>query len=234
MKAMILAAGRGERMRPLTDTCPKPLLAAGGAPLIVHHLRRLAAAGFGEVVINHAHLGAQIEAALGDGRAFGLRIAYSPEATALETAGGIRQALPLLGEAPFAVINGDVFCALDLATLRAPAATLRADGDLAHLVLVANPAHHPGGDFALDAGRAREAADDRLTFSGLGVYHPAMFVDLPPGTPAPLGPLLRHAMAADRVSARRFDGLWMDIGTPERLAALDRLLTRTAASGDSA
>ncbi|MFV0665603.1 N-acetylmuramate alpha-1-phosphate uridylyltransferase MurU [Denitromonas sp.] len=218
---MILAAGRGERMRPLTDTCPKPLLAAGGVPLIVHHLRRLAAAGIDEVVINHAHLGQMIEAALGDGSGFGLRIRYSPEATALETAGGIRQALPLLGEAPFLVINGDIFCDVDLAALTTR--TL-APGDLAHLVLVPNPPHHPAGDFHLHDGRAQLADDERLTFSGIGLYHPDMFTSLPAGQSAPLGPLLRRAMAAGCVSAERFDGLWMDIGTPERLAALDARL----------
>ncbi|MEZ5625948.1 MAG: nucleotidyltransferase family protein [Rhodocyclaceae bacterium] len=218
---MILAAGRGERMRPLTDTCPKPLLAAGGAPLIVHHLRRLAAAGIDEVVINHAHLGQMIEAALGDGSAFGLRIRYSPEATALETAGGIRQALPLLGEAPFLVINGDIFCDVDLAALTTRAL---APGDLAHLVLVSNPPHHPAGDFHLHDGRARLSDGERLTFSGIGLYHPDMFTSLPPGLAAPLGPLLRQAIGAGQVGAERFDGLWMDIGTPERLAELDARL----------
>lgn len=221
MRAMILAAGRGERMRPLTDTCPKPLLAAGGAPLIAHHLQRLAAAGITQVVINHAHLGAMIEAALGDGHAWGLHIAYSPEAVALETAGGIRQALPLLGKAPFLVINGDIFCDTDLAAL---ATRTLAPGDLAHLVLVPNPPHHPGGDFHLRDGRAHLADGERLTFSGIGLYHPAMFASLTTGRPAPLGPLLRQAMAAGRVSAERFDGLWMDIGTPARLAELDALL----------
>ncbi|MBT0961296.1 nucleotidyltransferase family protein [Denitromonas sp. IR12] len=218
---MILAAGRGERMRPLTDTCPKPLLAAGGVPLIVHHLRRLAAAGIDRVVINHAHLGAMIETALGDGSAWGLPISYSPEATALETAGGIRQALPQLGDAPFLVINGDIFCDVDLAAL---ATRPLAAGDLAHLVLVPNPPHHPGGDFHLHHGRAHLADGERLTFSGIGLYHPDMFQSLTAGAPAPLGPLLRQAIAAGRVGAERFDGLWMDIGTPARLAELDALL----------
>jgi MurNAc alpha-1-phosphate uridylyltransferase len=153
MKAMILAAGRGERMRPLTDTCPKPLLSVGGQPLIAWHLQRLAAAGFREVVINHAHLGAQIEAALQTGAAWGLSIRYSPEPTgALETAGGIANALPLLGDAPFLVINGDIFCDWDLAR----ATTCLAESDIAHLVLVDNPAHHPQGDFALNNGRVNE------------------------------------------------------------------------------
>ncbi|MCZ4305101.1 nucleotidyltransferase family protein [Zoogloeaceae bacterium G21618-S1] len=222
MRAMILAAGRGERMRPLTDTCPKPLLAAGGVPLIVHHLRRLATAGIDQVVINHAHLGEMIEAALGDGSAFGVRIHYSPEPTALETAGGICQALPLLGEAPFLVVNGDVFCDLDFTALTERAGRLGAD--LAHLVLIPNPPHHPTGDFHLHGARASLSDGERLTFSGIGLYHPDMFSPLISGQPAPLGPLLRQAIAAGRVSAERFDGLWMDIGTPERLTELNTLL----------
>ncbi|TVT75596.1 MAG: nucleotidyltransferase family protein [Denitromonas halophila] len=222
MRAMILAAGRGERMRPLTDTCPKPLLAAGGVPLIVHHLRRLAAAGITHIVINHAHLGQMIEAALGDGSAFGVHIQYSAEPTALETAGGIRQALPLLGDTPFLVVNGDVFCDLDFAALTHRAA--QPGADLAHLILIPNPPHHPAGDFHLQGDRASLSNGERLTFSGIGLYHPDMFTPLISGQPAPLGPLLRQAIAAGRVSAERFDGLWMDIGTPERLAELDALL----------
>lgn len=231
MKAMILAAGRGERMRPLTDTCPKPLLEAGGQPLIVHHLLRLRDAGITNIVINHAHLGELIEARLGDGSAWGVRIAYSPEGQALETAGGIRTALPLLGEAPFLVINGDVFCDADLTALAASADTLSADGNLAALLLVDNPAHHPEGDFALSGGRARNTGDARLTFAGLGAYHPALFAALEPGVRAPLGPLLRAAIDADRVSARHHRGRWMDIGTPERLAQLDLLLRANRAEG---
>ncbi len=167
-RAMILAAGRGERMRPLTDHTPKPLLEAGGKPLIVWHIERLHAAGFRELVINHAHLGHRLEGALGDGAAFGVRIAWSPEASALETAGGIRHALPLLGDAPFVVVNGDVFCDADFAALRVAAADLRADGALAHLLLVDNPAHHPEGDFRLDPdGLVHADGQPRLTFSGL-------------------------------------------------------------------
>ncbi len=230
MKAMILAAGRGERMRPLTDTCPKPLLRAGDESLIGHHLKRLAAAGVTEIVINHAHLGHLIEAALGDGSSYGVHIAYSPEATALETAGGIRTALPLLGEAPFLVVNGDVFCDADLPALLAAASTLSADGDIAHLLLVDNPAHHPQGDFRLTHDRARADGTPRLTFTGIGAYHPALFAGLAPGQRAPLGPLLREAMAADRVSATHHAGRWMDIGTPERLAELDHLLRADGAS----
>ena len=222
MKAMILAAGRGERMRPLSDTCPKPLLEAGGTPLIVHHLHRLQAAGFREIVINHAHLGQQIEAALGDGSQLGLRIRYSPEAQALETAGGIRQARALLGDAPFLVINGDVFCDADLAALRAMGGPSGAD--LAHLLLVPNPPHNPAGDFHLDGSRLTPEHGTRLTFSGIGLYHPDLFAPIAAGQRAPLGPLLRETIAAGRVSGSQHDGLWMDIGTPERLAELDALL----------
>ncbi len=225
MKAMILAAGRGERMRPLTDRCPKPLLEAGGKPLIVWHIERLRAAGFTELVINHAHLGHLLEAALGDGSAWGVRIAWSAETHALETAGGIAHALPLLGDAPFLVINGDVFCDADLAALRHAAEGLRADGPLAHLLLVDNPPHHPDGDFALDGDyRVHDAAPPRLTFSGIGAYHPALFAGLAGDTPAKLAPLLRAAMATGRITGRRHPGRWIDVGTPERLAELDASL----------
>jgi len=215
--AMILAAGRGERMRPLTDHRPKPLLEAGGRPLIDHHLTALAVAGIREVVINHAHLGAQIEAALGDGAAYGLRIRYSPEETALETGGGIFQALPLLGPGPFLVVNGDVWTDLDLGHLRLAAQ------DLAHLVLVPNPSHHPAGDFVLADGRVVAEGPARLTFSGIGVYRAALFDGCVPGR-FPLAPLLRAAIAAGRVSGEMHAGRWTDVGTPERLAALDRAL----------
>ncbi len=211
-------------MRPLTDRCPKPLLEAGGKPLIVWHIERLRAAGFTELVINHAHLGHLLEAALGDGAALGVRIAWSPEAEALETAGGIRQALPLLGDQAFVVINGDVFCDADLAALRRAALGLAADADLAHLLLVPNPGHHPGGDFALAAGRVRAEGAARLTFSGLGAYHPALFAGLRAGEKAKLAPLLRGAMAADRVGGSLHTGSWIDVGTPERLAQLDAQL----------
>ena len=175
MKAMILAAGRGERLRPLTDTTPKPLLRVGGKPLIVWHLERLAAAGWREVVINHAHLGEQIEAALGDGSAFGLRIAYSPEpAGAWETAGGIAAALPLLGERPFLVVNGDVWCDWDFT--RALRLVQPGDRRLGHLVLVDNPPHHPAGDFCLAGETVQPAGggtDDTLTYAGIAVFWPA-------------------------------------------------------------
>lgn len=224
MKAMILAAGRGERMRPLTDHTPKPLLCAGGKPLITWHLERLVAAGLREVVINHAHLGTQIEAALGDGSQFGISIAYSPEPPgALETAGGIAQALPLLGTEPFLVINGDIFCDWDVAQAPRIAATL--NGDLAHLVLVPNPVHHPRGDFALEGGRCHAARlaphAACLTFSGTGIYRPELFQAIVTGSRAKLAPLLIDAMQACRVAGSRHDGRWVDVGTPERLAALD-------------
>jgi len=229
MRAMILAAGRGERMRPLTDTCPKPLLQAGGKALIVWHLEHLRDAGFEDIAINHAHLGAMIEAALGDGRQFGLRIRYSHEAEALETAGGIRQALPLLGDAPFLVINGDIFCDADLAALRAAGEALSPDGDLAHLLMVPNPEHHPTGDFHLADGRVHRDRSPRRTFSGIGVYHPALFAGIAPGSRAALGPLLREAMDAGRVSGALHTGYWLDVGTPVRLTELDERLRRLAA-----
>jgi N-acetyl-alpha-D-muramate 1-phosphate uridylyltransferase len=214
---MILAAGRGERMRPLTDHTPKPLLMAGGRPLIVHHLERLAAAGITRVVINHAHLGEQIEAALGDGGRFGLTIRYSPEGRALETGGGIFRALPLLGDGPFLVVNGDVWTDLDLARLRL------AEGRLAHLVLVDNPEHHPRGDFPLADGLVFAEGEPRLTFSGIGVYSPALFEGCRDGA-FPLAPLLRAGMARGLVSGEHHRGRWLDIGTPARLQALDQLL----------
>jgi MurNAc alpha-1-phosphate uridylyltransferase len=214
---MILAAGRGERMRPLTDRTPKPLLPVAGRPLIVWHLERLAKAGFRDIVINHAHLGDQIEALLGDGDAWGVRIRYSEEpAGALETAGGIANALPLLGEAPFLVVNGDIFCDWDVARAR----DALADGRLAHLVLVPNPAHHPAGDFALSGGMLG-AGEEKHTFAGIGVYRPALFAGIARGQVAKLAPLLDAAIAAGRVSGELHDGRWVDVGTPERLAALD-------------
>ncbi len=221
---MILAAGRGERMRPLTDSCPKPLLPAGGKPLIAWHLERLAAAGFEDVAINHAHLGAMIEAALGDGRRFGLRIGYSPEVRALETAGGIRKAMPLLGDGPFLVVNGDIFCDADLGAFAADGAERIAAGGLAHLLMVPNPEHHPGGDFHLAGDRITDTGEPRVTFSGIGVYAPSLFAALTPGEPARLAPLLRSAMVEDRVSGALHEGYWLDVGTPARLAELDHRL----------
>ena len=225
MRTMILAAGRGERMRPLTDTCPKPLLPAGGLPLIGWHLRRLAGAGLRDVVINHAWLGEQIERKLGDGSDWGLSIRYSPEAQALETAGGIAQALPLLGDEPFLVINGDIWCDWNPARARTIAARLEALDWLAWCVLVDNPDHHPRGDFLRDGGRLADGEAPRLTFSGIGVYRPALFRSVARGTRAPLAPLLREAAARRRAGAERHDGRWTDVGTPQRLAALDAQLT---------
>lgn len=221
MKAMVLAAGRGERMRPLTDHTPKPLLCVGGKPLIVWHLERLAAAGFKEVIINHAHLGQQIETHLGDGSAFGLAIAYSAEPPgALETAGGIVQALPLLGSEPFLVINGDIFCDWDVAQAkRAPG-----ENDLAHLVLVPNPGHNETGDFALTGSRVAGEGRPSYTFAGIGIYRPQLFAGLNPGQPAKLAPLLRNAMKEGKVSGELHCGNWVDVGTPQRLAELDQTL----------
>jgi MurNAc alpha-1-phosphate uridylyltransferase len=216
---MILAAGRGERMRPLTDHTPKPLLPVAGRPLIVHHLQALRAAGLTELVINTGHLGEQLPAALGDGRAWGVRITWSPEPPeALETGGGIFQALPLLGAEPFLVVNGDIWTDYPFARLPTTPA------GLAHLVLVDNPPHHPAGDFALAVdGRVAETGAARLTYSGIGVLRLELFAGCAPGR-FPLGPLLRRAMAAGQVTGEHYTGDWRDIGTPQRLAELDREL----------
>ncbi|MFN2382423.1 MAG: N-acetylmuramate alpha-1-phosphate uridylyltransferase MurU [Guyparkeria sp.] len=219
--AMILAAGRGERLRPLTDHTPKPLIEVGGKPLIEHHLERLAAAGIEHVVINLAHLGEPIRAHLGDGSRWGLAIEYSVEGEraedALETAGGIRQALDRLG-ARFLLVNGDVLADIDYVDL------LRRDlsGDsLAHLLLVDNPPHNPSGDFVLDDGRLGTQPDDRLTYAGIGLFRREMFADLPTGRRA-LGPVLREAIEAGRVSGEHHRGEWLDVGTKERLAEARR------------
>lgn len=216
MKAMILAAGRGERMRPLTDHTPKPLLTAAGKPLIEYTIKQLVANGFNDIVINHAHLGLQIENRLGNGNRFGANISYSPEGEqALETAGGIINALHLLGDAVFLVVNGDIATDFPFAELKNQTV------DLAHLVLVDNPAHHPGGDFGLDeCGLVVPNSTEQLTFSGIGLYRPELFNNLPAG-PSKLGPLLRQAIDCCRVSGQKTDAFWMDIGTPERLQELD-------------
>ncbi len=225
MKAMILAAGRGERMRPLTDHTPKPLLLAGGKPLIVWHLEKLAAAGFREVIVNHAHLGEQIEQTLGRGAQWGLTIAYSPEPPgALETAGGIARALPQLGADPFLVVNGDVFCDVDFAAFARHACPPAG----AHLLLVDNPAHHGGGDFSLCGERIVTAdGEQTLTYAGIGLFSPTLFRDVPPDQPLKLRPLLDAAIAAGTLSGERHAGRWVDVGTPQRLAELD-LELRTA------
>ena len=229
MRAMILAAGRGERMRPLTDTLPKPLLSVGGEPLIVWHIRRLIAAGIDDIVINHAWLGDRIEAALGDGAAFDARLRYSPEEQALETAGGIAQALPQLGDAPFLVVNGDVWCDWDPAGARAQASRLAETGGQAWLLLVDNPPHHPEGDFhLLEDGTLAAAGGRRLTYAGIGVYHPSLFAGLAPRTPARLAPLLVDAIGRGTARGARHNGTWVDVGTPQRLAELDAMLTRRA------
>lgn len=233
MKAMIFAAGRGERMRPLTDSCPKPLLKVRGRPLIVWHLLNLARAGITEVVVNHAHLGQMIEDTLGDGSAYGVRIAYSPEGTARETAGGIALARPLLGEEPFLALAADIWCphfdfseALD--------ALKDSDmwgnpypankRDLAWLWLVKNPAHHPEGDFALNSFAIANDGNPRYTFSGIGVYRPELFDSVQPGESAKLAPLLREQAALGRIGGELYPGDWTDVGTAERLEQLNQPL----------
>jgi len=214
MKAMILAAGRGERMRPLTDRTPKALLRVGGQTLIEHHVHALARAGITALVINHAHLGEQIVRALGDGSAYGVAIRYSPETgAALETGGGIFNALPLLGAAPFLVVNADIWTDFEYGSLP------RDIDGVAHLVMVDNPPQHPDGDFSLSAGRLAQRGPAMLTFSGIGVYRPELFDGCTAGA-FPLAPLLRGAMDAGQVTGEHFGGRWYDIGTPERLAAI--------------
>lgn len=226
-KAMILAAGRGERMRPLTDTLPKPLLRVGNQMLIEYHLRNLAQAGFLDVVINHAYLGHMIEAALGNGQRYGIHITYSQETSVLETAGGITKALPLLtnfsANQPFLVINADIYCQMNYSTLLSPLQRLWSNpaSDLAHLVLVDNPEHHPAGDFFLEQDRLTKTGQHKLTFSGIGVYRPQLFNQVMPDTATKLSPLLHQAISADKVSGEYYHGMWMDIGTPERLQLLN-------------
>jgi MurNAc alpha-1-phosphate uridylyltransferase len=221
MDALILAAGRGERMRPLTDRTPKPLLAAGGQSLIERHVQALTRAGIKRLVVNHAHLGEQIIAHLGTGRRFGTSIRYSPEPPgALDTGGGIVNALRLLGSDPFLVVNGDIWTDFDFRTLPGEFA------GQAWLVLVSNPPHHPGGDFRLHHGLVLDLAADQgtpLTFSGVGLYRRALFADLAPGR-FPLAPILRRAIANREVHGLHFTGAWYDVGTPARLETLQRRL----------
>jgi len=217
MKAMILAAGRGERMRPLTDQLPKPLIPIAGEPLIVHHLKRLADSGIDQIVINISYLAEMIRSALGDGQRFGVKIHYSYEAQPLETGGGIFQALPLLGAEPFLVINGDVWTDYPLPQLIAQQV------DYAHLVLVDNPAHHPKGDFYWQDGAIVVQGEQRLTFSGIGVYHPQLFQDCTAGA-FRLAPLLYKAVAEQRIKGEYYQGSWSDIGTLERLKQLEQSL----------
>ncbi len=218
VRAMILAAGRGERMRPLTDSVPKSMLEVGGKPLIQYHVEALARAGFEELVINHAHLGEQITAHLGDGSEYGLNITYSPETgQALETGGGIYNAMPLLGNEPFLVVNADVWTDLDFSSF------VIEREKLAHLLLVPNPPHHQGGDFGLQDGLVTNGDEGRSTFSGVGIYHPKLFADCAPG-PFRLAPLLRKYAEQALVSGQLYDGRWVDVGTPQRLKALDAAL----------
>ncbi len=235
-KAMILAAGLGERMRPLTDHTPKPLLQAGGKSLIQWQIERLKGAGFASLVINHAHLGEKLEAALGDGAALGVHIAWSREPAPLESAGGIATAMPLLGDAPFLVTNGDVYAAFDYGRLLPVLEEMADNPDhLAHLVLVDNPPHHPAGDFVLRDGHAFPPSppaplpsagegSKAFTFSGIGCYRPELFAGIAPMTKAKLAPLLRAAMAQGQVSGEHFSGRWEDVGTPQRLTDLDKEL----------
>jgi N-acetyl-alpha-D-muramate 1-phosphate uridylyltransferase len=219
MKAMILSAGRGERMRPLTDHTPKPLLPVAGKPLIEHTINQMVSAGFTEIVINHARFGQQIEDYLGNGKHYGISIAYSSEGDEpLETAGGIINALPLLGKEAFLVVNGDIATDFPFAELK------KVSVDLAHLVLVDNPIHHTNGDFGLDkSGRITENDSPLSTFSGIGLYHPDLFSKTPPGK-SKLAPLLRAAIKENKVTGQHYSGFWMDIGTPERLQDLDNYL----------
>ena len=227
MKAMILAAGRGERLRPLTDRVPKPLIEAGGKPLIGWHLERLAAAGCREVVVNVSHLGERIVERLGDGKSWGLRIAFSRETQPLETAGGMALARAHLGPEPFLVVNGDVYCEVDFARLLRFSLGER----LAHLVLVRNPPHNPAGDFTLDAGRVGNAASPRYTYAGVAVIAPALFAGVAAGSKAQLAPLLRAAAERLQVGGELFEGTWLDVGTVERLSALESYLAGKYARG---
>jgi N-acetyl-alpha-D-muramate 1-phosphate uridylyltransferase len=220
MKAMILAAGRGERLRPLTDTLPKALVEVRGKPLVAWHLERLAAAGFREVVMNVSHYADRVMARLGDGSALGLHIGYSREEVPLETAGGLARARGLLGEDAFLLVNADVFCEIDFGRLRAQAL----GAALAHLVLVPNPRHRAEGDFSLAASRVGNDAAPRYTYAGVAVVSPQLFAGIESGVRAPLAPLLRAAADSGRLSGELFEGLWRDVGTAERLAELEAMM----------
>ncbi len=226
MRAMILAAGRGERMRPLTDKTPKPLLIVGGKPLIVWHLERLKAAGFEQVVINHAYLGQQIEQYLGNGQQWGLSIRYSRETNALETAGGIANAMPLLTDqgqdvSPFLVVNADIYTDIDFASIKL------SGKDLLHLVMVNNPPQHPNGDFAVIDNRLSLISTQQYTFSGVGIYHPALFENIEQGQVAKLAPFIRTAITEHRAAATIHSGQWDDIGTPERLHQINMFISQS-------
>jgi len=222
MKTIILAAGRGERMQPLTDTTPKPLLKAGKKRLIEYTIDALVEAGLCDIVINHAHLGEQFPATLGDGKRYGATIQYSNEDEGrLETAGGIINALPLLGDAPFLVVNGDIWTDYPFAQLANK--TLN-EAQCCHLVLVANPEHHPQGDFSLSSGLLSDQGTEKYTYSGVGLYHPSLFAHLP-AAPMPLKPILMKAIDAQQASGEIYQGQWSDIGTVERLATLSERLS---------
>ena len=219
MKAMILAAGRGERLRPLTDEIPKPLIKVCGKSLIEYHLENLAKAGFKEIIINTAWLAEKIHLQLGDGSDYGVRIHYSDEGEALETAGGIINALPLFGDEPFIVVNGDIWCDFDFSTLTALGKNIQS-----HLVLVNNPAHNQQGDFALQDKLIKNTGDHMYTFSGIGVYTKHFFAGMDTGI-APLAPLIRKKCDNNLVSGQLYDGLWTDVGTMERLQELENALS---------
>jgi len=225
--AILLAAGRGERMRPLTDALPKPLLRVGGKALIEWQLERLASAGFDDVVVNHSHFGALIEQALGDGRRFGVRLRYSPEAAALETAGGVVQALPLLGPGPVLVVSADIHTDFDYASLAPRIAEIGRDpaGTVAHFVLVDNPPWHPEGDMGLAGGRVTRNAE-RLTYGNISIFHPGIYSGIAPGTWLRIFPWAYQFVDSGRVSGEHFRGAWDNVGTPEQLEALDRRLSR--------
>jgi MurNAc alpha-1-phosphate uridylyltransferase len=219
MKAMILAAGRGERLRPLTDKTPKPLIKVAGKSLIEYHLENLAHAGFKDIIINTAWLAEKIHDQLGDGASYGVSISYSDEGTALETAGGIIKALPQLGDDPFVVVNGDIWCDYDFSRLPE-----LEPGKQAHLLLVDNPDHNPTGDFALENSLIRNTGNTMYTFSGIGIYTPAFFANQPKGA-LPLAPIIRSKSDNDMVSGEHHPGRWTDVGTVERLDELEVSVT---------
>jgi MurNAc alpha-1-phosphate uridylyltransferase len=217
---MILAAGRGERMRPLTDHIPKPLLEVAGKPLIIWHLEKLAKANFEEVIINHAHLGGMIEAYVGDGSRWNLKVTYSREGSPLETAGGIKKALPLIGDQPFLVVNADIYTDFNFATIK----NRNLNDCKGHLVMVKNPKQHPDGDFFLQNNQIEREGKERLTFSGIAVYQPKIFEDINLEPVAKLAPILKKLIDAECISGEAYQGLWFDIGTPERLNEVNLFL----------
>lgn len=231
-RAVVLAAGRGERMRPLTDAVPKPLLPVGGKPLIAWQVERLAAAGFDELVVNHSHLGEQIERALGDGRRFGVSLRYSPEAEALETAGGVAQALGLLGDdRPFLAVSADIHTSFDYASLLARMEEMAREPQrtVAHFVLVDNPPWH-GGDMGLAGGRVVRTGP-LLTYGNISLFQPAIFREIPPHTRVKIFPWAYRFVEAGRVSGERYSGPWENVGTPGQLDALDRRLAHPGSAG---